>query len=202
MPNDGIPTDEELNELISGADRRTGAVGNLVAHGFSLKPRKAVSVFLFDGDGRMLLQRRAACKYYSPGVWSSSCDGHVRPGEAPEAAATARLAEELDVIPEHLTNVGASIYRLRDPAFGLVECVINHVFVGRLLTSPHPDPDEVAEVALATPAELGRMLADDRFSSWFRAVTEVALIRIPHWLPGLADWREDAIRDTGIGGQP
>jgi len=52
----------------------------------------------------------------------------------------------------------------------------------------------VAEVALATPAELGRMLAGDRFSSWFQAVTQVALIRIPPWLAGLADWREDAIR--------
>jgi hypothetical protein len=36
MPNDGIPTDEELTELISGAGRRTGAVGNLVAHDVSL----------------------------------------------------------------------------------------------------------------------------------------------------------------------
>ena len=199
MPNDGIPIDEELTEIISGAGRRTGAVGNLVARDVSVKPRKAFSVFLFDGDGRLLLKRRAACKYYSPGVWSSSCDGHLRRGEAPETAATARLAEELDVIPEDLTNVGASIYRLRDPAFGLVECVINHVFVGRLLTSPRPDPDEVAEVALATPAELGRMLAGNRFSSWFQAVTEVALIRIPPWLAGLADWREDNSRAPRAG---
>jgi len=83
MPNDGIPTDEELTELVSGAGRRTGAVGNLVAHDVSVKPRKAVSVFLFDGDGRMLLQRRAACKYYllasGPAVAMVTCGEEKHP---------------------------------------------------------------------------------------------------------------------------
>ena len=199
MPNDGIPTDEELIEFIDGAGHRAGAVGNPVACDVPAIPRKAVSVLLFDGEGRMLLQRRAASKYYSPGVWSSSCDGQPRPGEAPEKAAMSRLAEELDVIPRDLTRAGASVYWQTDPVLGLGKCVINHVFVGRLLTPPCPDPAEVAEVAMVTPAELRRMLAGEQFSSWFLAVTEVALIRIPAWLAGLADWREDVILGAADG---
>jgi hypothetical protein len=55
---------------------------------------------------------------------------------------------------------------------------------------------------MVTPAELRGMLAGEQFSSWFRSVTEVALIRIPAWLAGLADWSEDVIRDAGGGRQP
>ena len=199
MLNEGIPADEELTEFIDGAGQGVGAVGNRVARDVPAIPRKAVSVFLFDGEGRMLLQRRAASKYYSPGVWSSSCDGQPRPGEAPEMAAKSRLAGELGVIPRDLTRVGGSVYRQTDPVQGLGECVLNYVFVGRLLTPPCPDPAEVAEVAMVTPAELRRMLAGEQFSSWFRSVTEVALIRIPPWLAGLADWSADIIRGTADG---
>lgn len=197
MPNDGIPVDEKAAEFIEGAGHGAGrgadAVGKPVARGGPARPRKAVSALLFDGEGRMLLRRRAASEYYSPGVWSSSCDGQPRPGEAPQMAAT-RVAGELGVITRDLTRAGASVYRQTDPALGLDECVLNHVFVGRLLTTPCPDPAEVTEVAMVTPAELRRMLAGEQFSSWFRSVAEVALIRIPAWLAGLADWSEDAIR--------
>jgi isopentenyl-diphosphate delta-isomerase len=176
MPNDGIPADEKPPRDVPG------------------RPRKAVSVFLFDEEGRMLLlRRRAAGRYYSPGVWSGSCDGQPRPGEAPEMAAM-RLAGELGVIPRDLTRAGASVYRRTDPALGPGKCVLNHVFVGRLPTPPGPDPAEVAEVAMVTPAELRRMLAGEQFSSWFRSVAEVALIRVPAWLAGLADWNEDVTR--------
>ncbi|HEY2574874.1 MAG TPA: NUDIX domain-containing protein [Streptosporangiaceae bacterium] len=199
MPNDGIPTNEELTGFIDGTGQRAGTAGNPVARDAPAIPRKTVSVFLFDGEGRMLLQRRAASKFYSPGAWSSSCDGHARPGEAPEMEATSRLAEELDVIPRDLTRAGAAVYWQTDPVLGLGECVVNHVFAGRLLTPPCPDPAEVAEVAMVTPAELHRMLAGEQFSSWFRAVTEVALIRIPAWLAGLADWSEDVIGGTADG---
>jgi isopentenyl-diphosphate delta-isomerase len=175
---------------------------NEVARDVPAIPRKAVSVFLFDGEGRMLLQRRAVGKYYSPGVWSSSCDGQPRAGEAPEMAATSRLAAELDVMPRDLTRVGASVYRQTDPVLGMGECVINYVFTGRLLTPPSPDPAEVAEIAVVTPAELRGMLAGEQFSSWFRSVIEIALIRIPAWLAGLADWSEDILRDAADGRQP
>jgi isopentenyl-diphosphate delta-isomerase len=149
----------------------------------------------------MLLQRRAVGTYYSPGVWSSSCDGQPRLGEAPEMAAS-RLAAELDVMPRDLTRVGASVYRQTDPVLEMVQCVINHVFVGRLLMQPSPDPAEVAEIAMVTPGELREMLAGEQFSSWFRSVAEVALIRIPAWLAGLADWGEDFIRDAADCRQP
>ena len=60
---------------------------------------RAFSVFLFDEQGRLLLQRRALGKYHSPGVWSNTCCGHPYPGEPPFVAAARRTVEELGLAP-------------------------------------------------------------------------------------------------------
>ncbi|UKL12802.1 isopentenyl-diphosphate Delta-isomerase [Pseudomonas savastanoi] len=61
---------------------------------------RAISVFLFDKDGRLLLQRRSASKYHAAGLWANSCCGHPRPGELPIDAAVRRLQEELGIHSE------------------------------------------------------------------------------------------------------
>ena len=43
----------------------------------------------------MLLQKRAAKKYHSAGLWTNACCSHPRPGEPENAAAKRRLQEEL-----------------------------------------------------------------------------------------------------------
>jgi isopentenyl-diphosphate delta-isomerase len=176
---------EELVELVDDIGRRTGGMGELAAHRAPGKKHRAFSVFLFDPQGRLLLQRRAAGKYHSPGMWSSSCCGHPRPGEAPEMAVRRRVTEELGVVPDDLALAGTITYRLTDPMSGLVEHEYNHVFVGHLLYSPLPDPAEVADIAMVTEAELDQMLEREPFSVWFKAVAHVAMTAAPALLPGL-----------------
>lgn len=53
---------------------------------------------LHSRDGRILLQKRAACKDSFPGCWDVSCAGHLAAGETAESAAVAELAEELGII--------------------------------------------------------------------------------------------------------
>ena len=184
---------EELLELVDGAGRHAGTMGKLAAHRAPGTRHRAFSVFLFDAQGRMLLQRRAVSKYHSPGVWSNSCCGHPRPGETPLAAAGRRVREELGVTPRDLAEAGTALYRLTDPLSGLVEHEYNHTYVGRVLTPPRPDPAEVADVTMVSAAELRRMLAREQFSVWFRAVAEIALAGAPARLAGLGGWSAQAI---------
>ena len=72
--------------LVDDADREIGVADKLDAHRSGALHR-AVSVFLFDPAGRLLVQRRALGKYHSGGLWTNSACGHPRPGEATADAA-------------------------------------------------------------------------------------------------------------------
>jgi isopentenyl-diphosphate delta-isomerase len=135
--------DEELIILVDPADREMGVASKRTAHMLGLRHR-AFSIMLNDDRGRALLQRRAADKYHSPGLWANSCCGHPRPGESIHEAAVRRAREELGVSVA-LREIGTFTYRA---AVGdiMIEHEIDHVFVGTVIGELRPDPREVAEL--------------------------------------------------------
>jgi isopentenyl-diphosphate delta-isomerase len=181
---------EDLVELVDDFGRYDGEIGRLAAHRPPGKRHRAFSVFLYGPGGRLLLQRRAAGTFHSPGMWSNSCYGHPLPGEAPEMAARRRVAEELGLILDDLAQAGTINYRLTEPMSGLVEHEHNHVFVGHLLDSPLPDPAMVADVAMVTEEELDQMRQREPFSVWFTAVAHLARTAAPALLPGLCGHKD------------
>ncbi len=99
---------------------------------------RAFSVFVLDDDGALLLQRRAAGKYHSGGLWSNACCGHHARGESVAEAARRRLREEMG-IECALRPAGTVSYSL-DVGNGLREDEFNHVFVGLFSGDARPDP--------------------------------------------------------------
>ncbi|WP_405016590.1 isopentenyl-diphosphate Delta-isomerase [Kitasatospora sp. NBC_00070] len=176
---------EILLELVDDEGVTIGTAEKLSAHQQPGRLHRAFSVFLFDRQGRMLLQRRALTKYHSPGVWSNTCCGHPYPDEQPFVAAARRTAEELGVAPALLCEAGTVRYDLPDEASGLIEREWNHLFVGLVTGDLAPDPDEVDDTVFVTAEELKALEAAKPTSVWFRTVFEAAL-------PGI---REIAGRD-------
>ena len=80
--------------LVDDEDNMTGTMEKMAAHRLASLHR-AISVFIFNSKGDMLLQKRAGHKYHSGGEWSNACCSHPRPGERPIDAAMRRLAEEM-----------------------------------------------------------------------------------------------------------
>ncbi|SCE55249.1 isopentenyl-diphosphate delta-isomerase, partial [Streptomyces sp. DfronAA-171] len=76
-------TEDILLELVDESGATIGTAEKLAAHQPPGQLHRAFSVFLFDREGRLLLQRRALGKYHSPGVWSNTCCGHPVPGRGP-----------------------------------------------------------------------------------------------------------------------
>jgi isopentenyl-diphosphate delta-isomerase len=181
------PETEILLELVDEEGRTIGTAEKLSAHLAPGQLHRAFSVFLFDADGRMLLQQRALGKYHSPGVWSNTCCGHPYPGEAPFAAAARRTAEELGASPELLRQAGTVTYHHPDEATGLVEKEYNHLFIGLAAVRQQPDPAEVAAVRLVTPGELEQLQGEHRFSAWFNTVLDAARPAVREQFPG-AGW--------------
>lgn len=162
---------EEQVILVDAADQPIGAAGKMEAHREGALHR-AFSVFAVNPRGEILLQRRAQGKYHGGGLWSNSCCGHPRPGEATLAAAGRRLREELRVHAE-LEPVFVFTYRAEMEG-GLIEHEIDHVFVGEIDQDPDPDPAEVSEWRWVSPREIRAELrsSPDSFTPWFRAAFE------------------------------
>jgi isopentenyl-diphosphate delta-isomerase len=152
--------------LVDADDRDIGTAGKDVAHARGLLHR-AFSVFVFDRDDALLLQRRARGKYHSGGLWSNTCCSHPRPGEATDAAAHRRLVEEMG-FDCPLEYGFAFTYRVRLGP-DLWEHEYDHVFVGRFDGTPRPAPGEVEAWRRVGLAALREELArsPEHFTYWF-----------------------------------
>jgi len=160
---------EERVVLVDEQDRAVGTLPKLAAHRDGGRLHRAFSIFLFDEEGRMLLQQRAQAKYHFPLLWTNACCGHPRPGEDVVEGARRRLREELGV-EAGLRRAFAFVYAAEDAASGLTEREYDHVLVGRLETQPRPAPEEVAALERRAPDELLRDVAarPGRYTPWFR----------------------------------
>lgn len=155
--------------LVDEHDRALGSAEKLAVHR-SGRLHRAVSVFVFDEAGHMLLQQRARSKYHSSGRWSNTCCGHPRPGETPEDAAHRRLRQEMG-FDCPLERAFSFRYRA-DVGNDLVENEYDHVFVGRYAGSPTPHPDEVNDWRWASVNDVLEDVAahPDQYTPWLRIV--------------------------------
>ncbi|MEV1019628.1 isopentenyl-diphosphate Delta-isomerase [Streptomyces sp. NPDC050264] len=177
-----------LLELVDEDGRTIGTAEKLAAHQPPGQLHRAFSVFLFDEQGRLLLQQRALGKYHSPGVWSNTCCGHPYPDEAPFAAAARRTFEELGVSPSLMAEAGTVRYNHPDPESGLVEQEFNHLFVGMVQAQLNVDPEEVGATAFVTADELAARHAADPFSAWFMTVLDAARPAVRELTGPAAGW--------------
>jgi isopentenyl-diphosphate delta-isomerase len=81
--------------VVDEADNVIGAEYLLVAKEKGLL-RRAARVFVFDKNGRLLLQRRSS-KVFNPNLLDQSVGGHVDEGESYLEAAERELMEELNL---------------------------------------------------------------------------------------------------------
>ena len=110
---------------------------------------RAFSVMIWDGRGRLLLQRRQINKYHSGGLWTNSCCGHPRPGENAREAAIAPPREEMGISCP-LTPIGTFTYRAELDA-GLIEHELVHLFRGIYDGAVAPNPNECDGFSWSAP---------------------------------------------------
>jgi isopentenyl-diphosphate delta-isomerase len=163
-----------LVELVADDGTPVGQSTVDAAHRAPGQLHRAFSVLLVDGDGRLLLQQRAAGKTRFALRWANTCCGHPKPGEPVVASASRRLVEELGIASVSLTEVGVYVYRASDPASGRVEHEYDHVLTGRVPAGLpcSTDPTEVAAVDWVHPAQLSANLSanPDAYAPWLGGV--------------------------------
>lgn len=151
--------------LVDTKDRPLGIMDKLQAHQQGILHR-AFSVFVFNKNNQLLIQKRAEYKYHSPNEWANTCCGHPREQESIADAAQRRLFEEMG-ISTPLTKSTAFIYQA-PLANGLIEHEFVHLFIGRTDKNPELNPYEVSEYLWISKEQLFSNSLKLEFAPWFR----------------------------------
>ncbi len=85
---------EEIFDIVNERDEVVGRAPRGEVHARGLLHR-AVHVLVFNAGGEVFLQKRSRTKDRQPGVWDSSCSGHLDSGENYDACAVRELREEI-----------------------------------------------------------------------------------------------------------
>lgn len=152
--------------LVDHRDRPIGKMEKLEAHEKGLLHR-AVTVYVFNHQHQLLLQRRANDKYHCGGLWSNTCCGHPYPHEATQHAAERRLREEMGLALT-LTPMFTLSYNL-PLSNGLIEHEFGHIFFAVSDASPQLNPAEADACRWLSLEKVQQEITLDptRFTPWF-----------------------------------
>lgn len=152
--------------LVDTNDQQIGLLEKIEAHQKALLHR-AFSVFIFNSNDEMLLQKRASNKYHCAGLWANACCSHPRNNEPILQAATRRLQEEMGFTTT-LHPIFNFIYKA-ELNNGLIEHEFDHVLIGK---HNHPiiiNQLEVEDYAFKTLQAIDEMIEknSNHFAPWF-----------------------------------
>ncbi|AET41572.1 isopentenyl-diphosphate delta-isomerase IDI1 Ecym_8293 [Eremothecium cymbalariae DBVPG len=177
---------------------------------------RAFSVFVFNSEGRLLLQQRASEKITFPDLWTNTCCSHPlcvdseigQKGsleakvQGAKVAAVRKLEHELGIPQDEALERGRFHFLNRihymAPSNGpWGEHEIDYILFykvsdGQQLTV-QPNPNEVRNSRWVTQQELKDMFADPRlkFTPWFELICESYLFEWWEQLPDLSNVEND-----------
>jgi isopentenyl-diphosphate Delta-isomerase len=164
-----LQTTDPQDELFDVVDANDVVIGQAVrgeVHARKLLHR-AVSIFVFNTRGELLLQLRSSTKDEFPDCYTSSASGHLDSGEDYETAAVRELEEELQ-LDSPLT------FRIKLPASP--ETANEHTALYETTTdeTPHFHPTETAGGEFDSLESIQRRIAEspESFTPPFRALIE------------------------------
>ena len=160
---------EEKVILVNENDEQIGLMPKLEAHEKALLHR-AFSVFIFNTENELMLQKRAAHKYHSPSLWTNTCCSHQRDGESNIEAGMRRLQDEMGFV----VDLEESISFIYKAPFdnGLTEHELDHIMVGHYNDLPNINIDEV-EAWKWMPLEAVKEdinVQPEIYTAWFKII--------------------------------
>jgi isopentenyl-diphosphate Delta-isomerase len=155
--------------LVDESDREVGYLEGARCHAGRGVLHRAFSLLIFNDEGELLLQQRAASKRLWPLYWSNSCCSHPRRAESMETAIHRRLGEELGLSCP-LGFLFKFRYQAQFDALG-AEHELCSVFIGRSSAPVTMNPQEISALRWIAPAAVEAEItgaAAGRFTPWFQ----------------------------------
>ncbi len=164
-----VSSESESLILVDENDQEIGTLSKGEAHDGDGILHRAFSIFLFDEQGRLLIQQRAPGKRLWPGYWANSCCSHPRVGEDMATATRRRMDEELGVATD-LEFIYKFRYQANYQNLG-AEHELCSVYIGRTSESSlRPNPSEIAQHRFVDINEVDQLVMDRQanIAPWFR----------------------------------
>ena len=156
-----VSRETDLLVLVDDNDQAIGLRDKKQCHEGRGILHRAVSVFLFDAQNRVLLQQRHVDKPLWGGYWSNSCCTHPFFREEPVDAAKRRVDEELGLDVE-LEFVYKFEYRAEWTATAC-EHELCSVFIGRANADPNVNESEISAWRWVGPEAIDAAATGDAF---------------------------------------
>lgn len=161
-----VSFDSERLILVDAADNEIGSKRKDACHDGDGILHRAFSAFIFNNEGKLLLQQRASGKRLWPGFWSNSCCSHPRFGESMDVAVERRLEQELGIQAQV-----EFLYKFQYQAqFGELgsENELCSVFLGRSSDTPRVNNSEIASWRFVSAQDFSAELSDqpEHFTPW------------------------------------
>lgn len=155
--------------LVNENDEVLGTMEKMEAHQKGVLHR-AISIFIYNSRGEMLIHQRALNKYHSGGLWTNTCCSHPRPEESILDAANRRLQEEMGMSCS-LAASHSFIYKAALDQ-NLWEHELDHVLIGITDEEPQPNPEEVMHYRWIDLPTLQQDLQDNpgNYTEWFKII--------------------------------
>ncbi|MBS3992505.1 MAG: isopentenyl-diphosphate Delta-isomerase [Bacteroidetes bacterium] len=162
---------EELVILVNEKDEQIGLMPKMEAHEKAVLHR-AFSVFVFNKNGELMLQQRAATKYHSPLLWTNTCCSHQRNGETNIQAGKRRLMEEMGFECD-LKEVTSFIYKAPFDN-GLTEHELDHIMIGYYNDNPVINKEEVENFKWMRVEDVKKDMEvnPSNYTAWFKIIFE------------------------------
>jgi isopentenyl-diphosphate delta-isomerase len=176
--------------LVDEQDRELGFRSKGDCHAGKGVLHRAFSIFVFNGDNELLLQKRSATKLLWPNYWSNTCCSHPRRGEAMEQAVSRRLTQELG-FECPLEFLYKFKYHAQYGAVG-AEHEYCSVYYGRYDGPVDVNVSEIADWRFIGVSALERELsvAPETFTPWFKM----------EWVHIRANYLDGMLASTGTDG--
>ncbi len=157
--------------LVDENDQEIGEKEKLLAH-IEGDLHRAFSIFIFNSNKELLLQKRADSKYHSPGLWTNTCCSHPQPGVQLDFCLKNRLMEEMGMVCM-LKPWFTFLYKAEFEN-GLIEHEFDHVYRGVSDELPVLNPAEAAEYQYITIDKLKQELSDfpEKYTAWLKLIVD------------------------------
>ena len=140
--------------------------------------KDSISIFIFDSNGKLLMQKRKVDKDNLEGLWTNTCSGDPKENETIADAAHRSLEEEFGFDCK-LDKLSEFYYRL-EPSDGLYEQEYHHIYIGFYNGFPEPNKEEIVSWKWMNVFEILDELRHnpDNYMYWFRYTYRGVLDRV------------------------